>query len=178
MNSKTEFATTEKLLELDPITKPKGICLIPGCTDGFLALLGKPKPAVFNMATFPPSAVYEQYDVSLRCFSAVLNEDNKKFEDKFDQHQSTVEDGGHAVCTVVTNSEHSPSLLRLPDGRVFNGCVAAMGSDKTSLISEQEFNELPELLGHSKESFQGKKHTQTDKQYISYGLVSSTVFYH
>lgn len=165
MSSKTEFLTTEKLLELYPDTKPKGICLIPGYTDSFLALLGKPKDAS-NMTAFPPSAVYQQYEVSLRCFNSLLNDNHTRSRDRLEQQQSNDQSfnhedairngGGNGACTVVTNSEHSPSL-RLPDGSIFKGCLEAVERQKTSLISELEFNEVPELLGVSKEVFQGMK---------------------
>ncbi|KAL9968729.1 hypothetical protein ACROYT_G020848 [Oculina patagonica] len=167
MSGKTEFVTKEKLLELDPDTKPKGICLIPGNTDSFLALLGKPKD-VSNMAAFPPSAIYLQYEVSLRCFSSLLKDNHTTSMDKFDQQQSnnqtfnhedaTTNTGGIAACTVVTNSEQLPSL-RLPNGSVFKGCVEAVERQKTSLISELQISnnnyEVPELLGDSKDSFHG-----------------------
>lgn len=163
MNSKTEFVTNTNLLELDPATKPKGICLILGHANSFLALLGKPNN-ISNMMAFPPSAVYEQYKVSLRCFNAFLNEDHRKFEDRVEQqqrnsHEDTVANRGNVACTVVTNREHSPSL-RLPDGSIFNGGVEAIESNKTSLISELKFNEVPELLSdYSKKVLQGKKCT-------------------
>ena len=153
MNSKTEFVTNNNLLELDPATKPKGICPIPGHTNSFLALLGKAKD-ISNMMAFPPSAVYEQYEVSLRCLNVFLDEDSRKRISHEDGVTST--NGENVTCTVVTNSEHSPSL-RLPDGSIFKGHVEAVGSNKTSLISELKFNEVPELLGDfSKKGLQGK----------------------
>lgn len=164
MNSKTEFVTKEKPLELDPVTKPKGICLVPGCNNSFLALLGRPKD-ISNMMAFPPSAVYQQYEVSLRCFSSLLNDNCTASRDVFDQqqrddqssyHEDAITNECNAVCTVVTNSEHLPSLM-LPDGSIFNGCIEAVERQKASLISELEFNEVPQLLGDSKEARQGMK---------------------
>ena len=157
MNGKTEFVTNNSLLDLDPATKPKGICLIPGHTNSFLALLGKAKD-ISNMMAFPPSAVYEWYEVSLRCLNVFLDEDHRKRNRQRISHEDgvTSTNGENVTCTVVTNSEHSPSL-RLPDGSIFKGHVEAVGSNKTSLISELKFNEVPELLGDlSKNVLQGK----------------------
>jgi len=159
MNGKTEFATSNNLLELDPATKPKGICLIPGHTNSVLALLGKAKD-ISNMMAFPPSAVCEQYEVSVRCLNVFLDE-GEDHRRKNGQRMSqkdvvTLTNGGNVTCAVVTNSECSPSL-RLPDGSIFKGSVEAMGSNKTSLISELTLNEVPELLGdYSKNILQGK----------------------
>ena len=148
MNGKAEFVTSNNLLELDPGTKPKGICLIPGHTNSFLALLGKAKD-ISNMMAFPPSAVCERYEVSLRCLSVVLHVDEdqrKKDVLGISQEDVALTNGRNVTCAVVTNSEHSPSL-RLPDGSIFNGCVEVTESNKTSLISELTLKEAPELLG-------------------------------
>jgi len=159
MNGKTEFGTSNNLLEVDPATKPKGLCLIPGHTNSFLALLGKAKD-ISNMIAFPPSAVCEQYEVSLRClnlFQIVEEDHRKKNEQRISQEDVvTLTNGGNVTCALVTNSEHSP-LLRLPDGSIFKGCIEAMGGNKTSLISELTLNEVPGLLGdYSKKVLQGK----------------------
>lgn len=157
MNSKTEFVTNNTLLRLHPATKPKGICLIPGHTNSFLALLGKAKD-ISNMMAFPPTAVYDQYEVTLWCLNVFLDEDHRRRNKQRINHEDTVTstNGGNVACTVVTNSEHSPSL-RLPDGSIFNRSVEAMGSNKSSLISELKFDEVPELLGdYSKKVLQGK----------------------
>lgn len=171
VNSKTEFVTNNTLLRLHPATKPKGICLIPGHTNSFLALLGKAKDISIMMA-FPPSAVYEQYEVSLWCLNVFLDEDHRKRNRQRISHEDTVTstNEGNVTCAVVTNIEHSPSL-RLPDGRILKGSVETMGSNKTSLISELKFDEVPELLGdYSKKVLQGKICTNVltikDKYYL------------
>ena len=154
MNGKAEFVTSNNLLELDPATKPKGICLIPGHTNSFLALLGKAKDSS-NMMVFPPSAVCERYEVSLRCFNVFLDEDHRKRN----AQRYTLTNGGNIRCAEVANIENSPSL-RLPDGSIFKGSVEAMGSNRTSLISELTLNEVPEMLGdYSKTVLQGKVFT-------------------
>lgn len=110
------------------------------------------------MMAFPPSAVYEQYEVSLWCLNVFLDEDDRRRNKQGINHEDTVTstNGGNVTCTVVTNSEHSPSL-RLPDGRIFKRSAETMGSNKTSLISELKFDEVPELLGdYSKKVLQGK----------------------
>ena len=76
MNGKAEFVISN-VLELNTATKPKGICLIPGHTNSFLALLGKAKDSS-DMMVFPPSAVCERYEVSLRHLNVFLDEDHRK----------------------------------------------------------------------------------------------------
>ena len=155
MNGKTEFAKSNNLMELDPATKPKGICLIPGHTNSLLALLGKAKD-ISNMIAFPPSAVCEQFEVSVRCLNVLIDEDHRKTNGQRISQEDvvTLTNGGNNICAVVTNSEHSPSL-RLPDGSIFKGCLEGAGSNKTSLISELTLNEVPELL-NSKKVLQGE----------------------
>ena len=106
------------------------------------------------MAAFPPSAVYEQYDLRLKCFSTVFKEDNRESDDKFDQQ---VANRRTANEVVVPNSDRSASL-RLPDGSIFQGHSESMQSAKTPLISELELNEDGELLANSKEALEGKRH--------------------
>ena len=157
MNGKAEFVTSNNLLELDPATKPKGICLIPGHTNSFLALLGKAKDSS-NMMVFPPSAVCERYEVSIRCFNVFLDEDHRKTNAQRITQKDvvTLTNGGNITCAEVANIENSPSL-RLPDGSIFKGSVEAMRSNRTSLISELTLNEVPEILGdYSKKVLQGK----------------------
>ena len=161
LNGKTEFKAKE-ILELDPNTKPKGLCLIPGQTDSFLALLGKSKE-LSNMTAFPPSAPTEQYDVSLQCFNAFLNGGNamKSLEksdeqERFDQCSNkgaVLDDGG--ATSVATYTGHSPSL-RLPDGSVFKGGIRALETEKTSLISELELTNVSDLHGNARQILQGK----------------------
>ena len=162
MNSQTEFVTKGKLLELEADIKPKGICLVSEFTDSVLALLGKPKD-VFNMTAFPPSTVYQQYEVSLKCFSSLVSDKNQttsrhkivqeQSNDQSLNHEDAIANKGNPTCTMVTNSEHLPSL-RLPDGSVFKGSFEAVEKQKMPLISELKFD-VPELLGDSKEVFQG-----------------------
>lgn len=157
MNGKAEFVTSNNLLELDPATKPKGMCLIPGHTNSFLALLGKAKDSS-NTMVFPPSAICGQYEVSLSCLNVFIDDDHReKVGRRIGQEDVvTLTNGRNVSCAVVANSEHSPSL-RLPDGSIFKGCVEASGSNKTSLISELTLNEVPEMLGdYSKSGLQGK----------------------
>lgn len=156
MNGKAEFVISNNLLELDPATKPKGICLIPGHTNSFLALLGKAKDSS-NMTVFPPSAVCERYEVSLGCLNVFLDEDHRKKNGQRISQEDvvTLTNGENVTCALVANSEHSPSL-RLPDGSILKGCVEAFGSSKTSLISELTSNEVPDMLGDSKNVLQGK----------------------
>ena len=156
MKGKVEFVISSNLLELDPATKPKGICLIPGHTNSFLALLGKVKDSS-NMTVFPPSAVCERYEVSLRCLNVFLDEDHRKKNGQRISQEDvvTLTNGENVTCAVVTNSEHSPSL-RLPDGSILKGCVEARGSSKTSLISELTSNKVPDMLGDSKNILQGR----------------------
>ena len=154
MNGKAEFVISN-VLELDPATKPKGICLIPGHTNSFLALLGKAKDSS-NM-TFPPSAVCEQYEVSLRRINVFLDEDHRKENGQRISQEDvvTLTNGENVTCAVVANSEHSPSL-RLPDGSILKGCIEAMESNKTSLIPELTSNKVPDMLGDSKNILQGR----------------------
>lgn len=157
VNGKAEFVTSNNLLELDPATKPKGMCLIPGHTNSFLALLGKAKDSS-NVMVFPPSAICGQYEVSLSCLNVFIDDDHReKVGRRIGQEDVvTLTNGRNVSCAVVANSEHSPSL-RLPDGSIFKGCVEASGSNKTSLISELTLNEVPEMLGdYSKSGLQGK----------------------
>ena len=154
MNGKAEFVISN-VLELNPATKPKGICLIPGHTNSFLALLGKAKDCS-NM-TFPPSAVCEQYEVSLRRINVFLDEDHRKKNGQRISQEDvvTLTNGENVTCAVVANSEHSPSL-RLPDGSILKECIEAMESNKTSLISELTSNKVPDMLGDSKNILQGR----------------------
>ena len=148
LNGKTEFKAKDKTIELDPNTKPKGICLIPGLADNCLCLLGKSKELSY-LAAFPPAANTEHYDVSLRCFNLVLSGNNVgKSESSIDQLENDNQCSNQA-------SGISPSL-RLPDGSVFKGFIKAVETEKSCLISELGFTGDEELNSNSKEVMQGK----------------------
>ena len=155
------FKANVKIIELDADTKPKGMCLVPGNADSFIMLLGKSKESS-NMAAFPPSSCTEQYDVILQCFNTSVDEEIiRKSLDKFDHpmsnnqcfNQGAVLNEGD-ISVVFTNSDCSSSL-KLPDGSVFKGTDKTVETKKTSLISELDLTDDPELKGNSKESIKG-----------------------
>lgn len=164
---KTNLVKNREFLTLDPHLKPKGICFLPGYTNDILVLLGKPRE-VSNMVAFPPSAIYEHYDVSLKSFSAVLNEENKQLENKCDKqkrsnHYFELEDkitsNGSTNCDVPVPNNDCSLTLRLPGGSIFNG-HSESGQDMTApLISELELKEDRRLPTNSKATLEGKTQT-------------------
>lgn len=164
---KTNLVKNREFLTLDPHLKPKGICFLPGYTNDILVLLGKPRE-VSNMVAFPPSAIYEHYDVSLKSFSAVLNEVNKQLENKCDKQKSSnhyfeleeeVTSNGSTNCDVPVPNNDCSLTLRLPGGSIFNGHSESVQDMTAPLISELELKEDRRLPTNSKATLEGKTQT-------------------
>lgn len=181
LNSKAEFRAT-KILELNPDTKPKGLCLIPGNTGGFLALLGKTK-SLSNLA-FPPSGVTEHYDVSLHCFRMVFDKSKiEKLEDKFDEpedREHCLNQGERFSCGDDKGVEllncDTLSSLRLPDGGVTRGLSTMLTRNEIpKLISELKPSDSLEVNGQSKETFSGVTHEYA--KYCIFVFLQSKLYY-
>ena len=161
LNSKAEFKAKE-ILELNPDTKPKGLCLIPGNTESLLVLLGKTKR--LSSIAFPPSGLTEHYDVSLQCLRMEFgNSKIVKLEDRFDQpedkkHYINQEEGfnGSGNKGVELLNCETLSSLRLPDGSVTRGLSTMLTRDEIpKLISELKPSNSLEFNGESEETFSG-----------------------
>lgn len=164
LNSKAEFKAKE-ILELNPDTKPKGLCLIPGNTDSLLVLLGKTKR--LSSIAFPPSGSTEHYDVSLQCLRMEFgNSKIEKLEDKFHQpedkeHCINQEEGfnGSGDKGVELLNFDTLSSLRLPDGSVTRGLSTMLTRDEIpKLISELKPSNSLEFNGEPEETFSGITH--------------------
>ncbi|XP_074626183.1 WD repeat and coiled-coil-containing protein-like isoform X2 [Acropora palmata] len=159
LNSKAEFKAKE-ILELNPDTKPKGLCLIPGNTDSLLVLLGKTKR--LSSIAFPPSGFTEHYDVSLQCLRMEFgNGKIEKLEEKFHQpedkehciNQGEGFNGSGDKGVELLNCD-TLSSLRLPDGSVTRGLSTVLTRDEIpKLISELKPSNSLEFNGESEETF-------------------------